>query len=325
MINSAVIIAVSSTNTRSKLREKRPRAMLPALGKPMVVRVMDSLYQAGIRHYVVIVGINEGQVAAYLNEKWMPDAKVEFILHSTESLPLLLSKIAHKLNRPFALAAYNSFTFGHFISSLFKYHEEFTDYLILSGALLSLSSDTPYNRYAVIDGDNVKTIISNRPSEKHFVLTEHAVCGEHFLHYLQNLDAQTAINMDYTWFQLVSAYLKTVSSKITLAETSWILRVEQDKDLLTLNKRLLEDSNDGHVLSELPYTAKIIPPVRIDPQVSVGQNAVIGPNVYIERGSSIGYGAKLKNTIVFTRSNIPADANIDNAIITSKGLYEVSN
>ena len=111
MIDSAVILGISSPAIDSQLREQRPRAMLPALGKPMVVRVMDRLYRAGIRRYKVIVGINEGPIASYINNKWMPDAHVEFILKSTQSLGFLMSQIARKADKPFLLLGYNSFTF----------------------------------------------------------------------------------------------------------------------------------------------------------------------------------------------------------------------
>ncbi len=324
MIDSAVILAISSPANSSQLREQRPRAMLPALGKPMVVRVMDRLYRAGIRRYQVVVGIDEGPIASYINKQWMPDANVEFVLKSNESLSTLIAGLSHKLDRPFILVGYNSFTFERFINTLFKQHEEHNENLILTGASMTLSPDAPSNRYALMENGQIIDIVSQKPESEHFVLTEHTVCGYHFVEHMKSLDEKTAANYGNTWFDIVKRYGSNADdAPLTVAETSWILRVENDKDLLTLNKRMLDDSHDGHVLSELPYTAKIIPPVRIDPQVSVGQSVVIGPHVYIERGSSVGYGAKLKNTVVLERGNVPADSHIDGAIVTSRGIIDV--
>lgn len=322
MIDSAVILAVSSISTNSKLREQRPRAMLPALGKPMVMRVMDRLYRAGIRRYVVIVGINEGPIASYINNQWMPDATVDFVLKSNETLSLLIAQIARKIDSPFMLVGYNSFTIERFINTLFRQHDEYSDYLINAGASLSLSPDAPNNHYAIMADDLIDQIVTEKPDDRHFVLTEHAVCGYEFIDHMKNLDDSTASKYGKTWFDIVRSYHQLDNSKAIVAETSWILRVESDRDLLTLNKRLLDDSNDGHVLSELPYSAKIIPPVRIDPQVSVGQSVVIGPHVYIERGSSVGYGAKLKNAVVLERGSVPADSDIDGAIVTSRDIID---
>ncbi|GAB5492128.1 MAG: hypothetical protein Phog2KO_23430 [Phototrophicaceae bacterium] len=323
MIDSAVILAVSSTGYDSKLKEQRPRAMLPALGKPMVVRVMDRLYRAGIRHYVVVVGINEGPIASYINKQWMPDATVEFVLQSKETLSLLMARIARKIDKPFIIAGYNSFTIERYINTLLRYHSETEDYLILAGASMSLSPDAPSNTYALMDDETIVEVTMTRPHAKHFFLTEHAICGRGFIEHLKTLDDRTASSYGKTWFEIVKSYHQSENAQLKVAETSWILRVEGDKDLLTLNKRMLDDSHDGHVLSELPYTAKIIPPVRIDPQVSVGQSVVIGPHVYIERGGSVGYGAKIKNTVVLQKGSVPADSDIDGAIVTSRTIVDV--
>lgn len=322
MIDSAVILAVSAPAHTTQLPDRRPRAMLPALGKPMVVRVMDRLYRAGIRRYIVIVGINEGAVASYLNQQWMPDAKVTFKLQSNESLALLLSEIAKDFDSPFLIASYNSFTYERYISSLIRQHDEYSDHLVLTGAHLSLSPDAPDNHYALADGQSVLSIESKKPETAHYVLSEDMVVGYAFLEHLKSLDTKAAMNYGKYLFEIVKKYTALEDSKVTIAETSWILRVESDKDLLTLNRRMLDDSNDAHILSELPYSAKVIAPIRVDPQVSVGQSVVIGPYVYVERGSSIGYGAKIKNAIILANSSVPSDAEIDGGIVHSRGILK---
>jgi NDP-sugar pyrophosphorylase family protein len=324
LIDSAVILAVSASAHRSQLTENRPKAMLPALGKPMVVRVMERLYRAGIRQYYVIVGINEGAVASYLNKQWKPDAKIEFILKGNESIPAILSKAAKRIDRPFLVASYNSFTYERFIESLLKESETNPDQLILVGAQLTLSPQA-VNYYAILEDRKVVEIVNQKPAKdiSNYVLAELVVCGQHFLDYIKNMDDKKASGYGKNLFQMIHQYVSTDEAQTFVDETSWILAVESDKDLLTLNKRLLEDSNDSHILSELPYTARVIPPVRIDPQVSVGQGVVIGPHVYVERGSSIGYGAKIKNALILERSNVASDANIDGGIVTRNGVIKL--
>ena len=84
LVSRAVVIAVGNIAHQSQLTYNRPRAMLPALGKPLVVRIMDRLYRAGIQEYVVVVGEDEGAVAAYLNQHWAPNVSIEFIIQSKE-------------------------------------------------------------------------------------------------------------------------------------------------------------------------------------------------------------------------------------------------
>ncbi len=328
MIDSAIVLAVSAPAHQSQLTEQRPSAILPALGKPMVVRVMERLYRAGIRRYVVVVGMNEGSVASYLNKQWMTDANIELELQSRESLATVLKRVAQRLDSPFMIASYNSFTYDRFVDTLIRHHDDHPDDLVVTGAHLTLSPSAN-NYYAETEDHESNTIVSIRAEkptdmQKGYVLADYMICGYHFLDYLRQVDEKaSAPTYGRNALDLAKVYADSADAQLTLVETSWILRVESDRDLLTLNKRILEDSNDSHILSELPYTVKIIPPVRIDPQVSVGQGAVIGPHVYVERGSSIGYNAKVKNAIVLARSSVPSDVEVDTAIVTSKGIINV--
>jgi NDP-sugar pyrophosphorylase family protein len=104
-----------------------------------------------------------------------------------------------------------------------------------------------------------------------------------------------------------------------MVRANWVLQVEADHDLLTLNRHLLDEGQDAHILSELPYTVKIIPPVRIDPQVNVGQGAKIGPHVYLERGASVGHDVILKDCIVLNKANVPSQKSLTSTILTTRG------
>ncbi|MDQ7034424.1 MAG: hypothetical protein Q9P01_06185 [Anaerolineae bacterium] len=266
--------------------------------------------------------MNEGTVASYLNKQWKPDAKIEFIMRTNETIPILLAKAAKRIGDSFIISSYNSFSYERFISSFIKEHEANPEHLILAGAQLNL---TPHaeNYYAVLDEQRVTNIVTEKPAKdvRQLILGEIAVCGSHFVDYLQALDLQKTSAYGKNLFQLAKYYAANHDAKVMAGETSWILRVQSDKDLLLLNKRLLEDSNDSHILSELPYTVKIIQPVRIDPQVSVGQGVVIGPHVYVESGSSIGYGATIKNALILEKSSVPANTQIDGGIMTRRGFF----
>lgn len=323
MIDSAVILAIGQPTHQTTLTQQRPRAMLPALGKPMVVRVMDRLYQAGIRDYIVLLGMDEGPVAAYLNRQWMPDANVTFEINTEgASLASLLAKVARQLDNPFMIAAYNSFMYERFVQSLVLMHDDHPEDLIVTGAHLSLSPDAK-NYYAVADDLLIQSVTTEKPGEKHFVLGNHVIVGKHMV--AQLAQASDAALRDYgsNLGQLVTHYLTQPDAKARIGETSWLLRIESDAHLLTLNKRLLEDSNDAHILSELPYTVKLIPPVRIDPQVSVGQGVILGPHVYVERNASIGYGAKLSNTIVLEGSSIRSDSEVSDSIVAGSRTIKI--
>ncbi len=321
MIESAVILATGSPKHSSQLSPGRAPAMLPALGKPMIARVMEPLYRAGIRRYFIIVGLNEGSVASYLNTHWMPDTDIEFVLQSGgNSLTRVLQNLARKIAGPFLLTSYNSFTYERFITTLLNFHEEYPQHLIITGAHSTLSHGNQH-KYARMEGQLIEGIGPEAApqDEPHYIMAELGVCGHAFIGYLME---RAQNNWGVTDFvDVARQYLEADSEELdaVIAEASWILQVETDRDLLTLNRLLLDDVNDAHLLSELPTNVRIHPPVRIDPQVSVGQGAVIGPHVYLERGSQIGSGATIRNAIVLERAIVQPKQQVHDTIVGRKG------
>lgn len=320
LVNHAVILAISNPNHRSRLTYNRAHALLPALGKPLFVRIMERLYRVGIREYTVIVGEGEGAVTSYLNSQWMPDVKINIdITFQAESLSKHLKQIAAQRREPFLICSYNSFTHTHFPERLVKIHNDSPESLIFSGAPNTLSQAKEHV-YAVTDGQQVVDVV-RKDSKEHNLMTLNGlfVAGHDMVDYLASLpEANDAQASNQHFFDLARQFVLAGGTN-RIAESHWILQVEADRDLLTLNKHLLDEDHDTHILSELPYTVKIVPPVRIDPQVSVGQGARIGPHVYLERGCTVGHEAMLKESIVLTNASVPASRTLVNTVLTTRG------
>lgn len=316
MVEHAVIIATASPFHQSSLTQDRPPAMLPALGKPMIIRVMDHLYRAGIRHYRLIVGLNEGAVASYLNRQWVPNAKVEFTFKSdTESLLQTLIGITKEDPSDFLITGYNNLTLSQFIPGMLRQHALEPEKLHLAGARSTLSQGRQ-QYYASVTHNAVSRITTERAFSD-YILANLAIAGRHFINNLGEMASPGSFHAGF--LALVQQYILTNPGYVALQEAAWTLQVDTDQDLLTLNRRLLDEANDAHILSDLPYTVRIIPPVRIDPQVSVGQGATIGPYVYLERGSRIGYGAEIRNAVILQNSTVEPRSVVENTIISSRG------
>lgn len=319
MIERAVILATDRARHHSMLTYNRAHPMLPAVGKPMVARVMDRLHRAGIRKFTVIVGIDEGAVAAYLDTHWQPDAEVDFVVQGAGiDLTQVLVTVAGEYGQPFMVCGYNSFTHTQFPESLLKHNSDNPKALVLGGATASLSKSQQHY-YAIVDGQRVTEITASTPSDlNHFALSSLMVCGQSFVDYLGSLKDASLTTYDMGLLDIARLYIRS-GGEARLNETAWILQIEADRDLLVLNKHLLDDGQDAHILSELPYTVQIIPPVRIDPQVNVGQGAKIGPHVYLERGSSIGHEVIIRNAIILGRAKVPARKSVFDTIISTRG------
>lgn len=287
----------------------------------MVVRIMDRIYRTGIRKFIVVVGEDEGAVAAYLHASWMPDVELEFVLRPTgDSAVRSLSEIARQHPQPFLIGAYNSFAHSNFPDRLLNRYKEVGDSLVLSGAPVSLSK-TAARCYATIEDQRVMTI-GDQPGEPIALLGDMAVCNQGFVNYLASLSPNYSAVLGNPLMDLFRAYIQSGQSAF-LAETAWMLPIVMDGDLLTLNRHLLAEEQDAHILSELPGTVRIIPPVRIDPQVSVGQGATIGPYVYLESGCSVGHRSEVHHAVVLEKAVVPAGEAVSNIIISSRGRIQV--
>lgn len=317
-IEYAVVLAIASPDHVSGLTKDRPHAMLPALGKPMIVRVMNQLLQAGIKKFVVVLGINEGSVASYLNTHWVPNVELDFVLKSDyESLSSTLSQVARKLNQPFIMVNYNMFVQPQYVATALHMAENHPDSLILTGTKSTLSQ-TPHTAFAVIDGMTVSDIVSEPPDhmESTYLIAVLAVCGRHFVTFLQDAPSKIGTgSLHQNFVDILGYYVKSEGHQIILGRTAWILQVNSDPDLMLLNYQLLEEGRDAHILSELPASVHVNYPVRIDPGVSIGQRAEIGPYVYLERGASVGTGVKISRSIVLDRASVPANTEVADVVI----------
>ena len=292
--------------------------MLPALGKPLIARVMDRIYQAGIREFTIILGEDEGEVAFYLN-KWMPDVKLEFVLEKySTNLVRTLRPVLERHAPPYFFCLYNGFAHAKLPMRLLSSFEDNPDDLIISGAATTLST-SPNQHFGLVTGNTISEIVLEKPNDDKFMLlSDTGIFGKAFADYILNKQPARTGSLQTTFLDVTRTYL-AAGGKASVVDSGWNLRITSDQDLLTLNRHLLHDLQDAHLLSELPYTVQIIPPVRIDPQVNVGQGARIGPNVYLERGSSVGQGAVLKDCIVLSNVKVPATATIEDSIISTRG------
>jgi len=318
IIEQAVILAVGNPAHQSQLTYDRPRTMLPALGKPLVVRMMDRLHRIGIQDYVVVVGEEEGAVASYLNSQWVPNARIQFVMQSaSDSLTRILADIARKYGKPFLVNSYNSFTHPRFPERLLKHREDYGDALILSGATTTLST-SKRNFFALTRDTHRVTAIASEPPTNgpNLTLTDLAIVGQKVVQFLST-SLPTTGTFSKQLMNTFEHYFRA-GGLAYIVDTAWLLQVQTDYDLLTLNRHLLDEAVDAHILSELPGTVQIIPPVRIDPQVSIGAGAKIGPYVYLESGCTVGRDAVVSNAMILRGATVVSGETVSNTIVATR-------
>ncbi len=308
MIEQAVILATGYGVRLGSLIKDRPKAMLPVLGKPIVIRVMDRLREAGIRNFIVVVGEHEGEVASYLNTSWVPDAKIQIALQPDVRGPVdALGCASGYLTGPFILASCDVLTpYGH-IPALIKHFNSTKADMTLS--LVSAAAN-PQLDGVTTNGDAITEITDKAPTGRRslgsFPLY---ACSKRLLNYTSGA-ARSMVGA-------VQSLLKA-DGKVNYVTAEWYLHLNAEIDLLTINKRLLREDRDTHILSELPTSVHVTPPVRIDPQVSIAPGAKIGPNVYIESGAHVGRDAVIWDSLILRNADIADNEVVHGQIVARR-------
>ena len=105
--------------------------------------------------------------------------------------------------------------------------------------------------------------------------------------------------------------------KVRAIEISGRKDLTKPEDLLSINLDFLKK----HSISEIKTGGKIgrntqlMPPFFIEESVEIGSNCLIGPNVYIEHGSTIFDEVHLQDVVVLRNRTVPAGASIDQKLV----------
>jgi hypothetical protein len=216
---------------------------------------MERLYRAGIHKFIVVVGEDEGAVAAYLNSQWLPNVRIEFMIQPlTSSLTKSLATIARNNPAPFLLTTYNTFTHANFPETLLNFHKEDNQCLILTAAPTTLSKSQPY---AFIQENNGKVSITHQfqpDADPAQLILELAICSSHSLN-ISRTKLRTQAH------QSSHRYFLTLPTAYTDIRTRRVCRSKR-YDLLT---QPISDDGHNHILSN-SRPVSVSPPVRIDPQ-----------------------------------------------------------
>lgn len=284
MIDTAVIVATSDASTNPILPDHRP-ILWPVLGKPMIIQVIEPLYRLGIHNFAVLIGVEDTVALSELQRRWMPDIKIEVsMVMPGESLGLAIQRI-------FSAISHQSPNF------ILMGHNTFLDDETLASVV---NSSERCMVQSASDQDSVCCVAVS----------------------VEDIASAAKGSQPKSLIEIMRALAKSTAN--TIKQASWHIQVNTLDDLYLLHEHLLETKEDPYILSEISDTVKIVPPVRIDPQVSIGQGSVIGLHVYLERGARVGYRAHIDHALILDRGNVDANETVQHAIIAKSGRIHLA-
>lgn len=322
MIKQAVILAAGRGSRLGVLTTDRTKSMLPVLGKPIMVRIMDRIREVGIRRFVVVIGNQEGGLASYLSSSWYPNIEVKYVLQATpKGTADALALAEQYIDGDFLLASVDNLTPPEHIPALLSCFDKMDADFVLS--LIQASPSVIQSSASVTIEDDLITNITEKPDTPtgDYAAFMLYACKHKFLDYVKSVKESSRGEQE-----LAFAIQKLIEDKgrigYVVAENRYHL--SHDTDFLAINRSYLDEGRDTHILSELPSDVSVIPPVRIDPNVRVRSGAKIGPYVYLENGSSVGEGAVVSNAVVLQNASISKNEICENQIVTRNHRISVT-
>jgi len=315
MIDHVIVMAASPGHGMEALTRTRPKAMLPLVGMPMIARVMDGYYKAGIRRFTVVVGETEGAAAAWLSTQWHSDIRLQFAPQGHQrGTAATLFATRGLIDGPVIVAPCDVLVPEEHVKQLALYFETHPgDSVVLS--LFYAPDDQEQGIGVFLDPRGNVMYISEVPTGAHQDnMTALPVYGftPHVLEYLDRVPVkeESGERVMATTIQSMIDGGQVVGG----LETGWRTHLNEPDDILTASILLMARYDHAVLNSPIPDTVKIVPPVHIDPGVTVVAGAEIGPNVYLEAGTVIGANTIISESVVLAR-RIGAGKNIQREVV----------
>jgi glucose-1-phosphate thymidylyltransferase len=272
--------------------------MAPVAGEPMIARVIDSLQAAGIGRYIVVAAPHDRELLAFCESR--TDITVRQQVKARGSGDAL--KVCEAdIHAPFVVSACDSLLDTTDIFQAMKLFVQERADAVLSVQEVPHEVSLQTRSVVRLTGASVQQFIE-KPSEAErlsnitslplWVLAP-TVFAE--LHRLEpsprgEYELPAIFNAMIAAGQRVLAYRAGGRTDLTTIA-----------DLLEINRRFLRAMSPTiqvHPLATVPASVKLIPPVKIDAECQIGEDAQLGPEVYLERRAVVTSGVQLERVVV---------------------------
>ncbi len=302
MIDHVIIMAAGPSRGMESLTRTRPKAMLPLLGMPMIARVMDDYYKAGIRRFTVVVGEQEGAAAAWLSTQWHKDIQLQFAPQGHQrGTASTLFATRGLIDGPVIIAPCDVLVPEEHVKRLAIYFETHpSDAAVLS--LYYAPDDIAFGASVFLDPRGNVMYISETPTGAHqgnmTALPVYAFTPK-VLEYLDRVPVKEESGERV----MASAIQSMIDSGqvVGALETGWRVRLNEPEDILTACILLMARYEQPVLESAIGDNVTIIPPVHVDSGVTIGSGSKLGPNVYLETGTVIESNTAISESVILAR------------------------
>lgn len=307
MITHAVILAAGRGRRLHPITATRSKALAPVAGKPIIVRVLDSLWQAGVNRVVVVVAPHDHGLKDLC-------ARLPRVVVRVQREPLgsadALRSCADLLHEPFYLSSCDSLVSPEHIRDLGAVFEQGDATAVLS--VLEVSSDVSLESRSVVrlEGRRVIDIIEKpRPEQR---LSNTTALPLYALSPQICAELSTLQPSPRGEYELPAAFRQMIArgERVLACSAPWRHDLTDVNDLLHLNKLFLQTASPQLQIHEsvvVPASVRITPPVIIDEGCVLGEGVNLGPLVYLEHGARIESQVSVRESVVTRGAVVKSD------------------
>ncbi len=322
-IEQAVVLAAGQGTRLGSLTADRPKPLLPVVGRPILTRVMERLWEGGVRRFVIVVGRYEAAVRAAIGASSLQTAAIELVVQNEPTGTVDALGLAQPLlDGPFLLTAVDNITSAGHIRGLIARYEADPRQLATLSLIPALPDEIRQSAGVVIAGERIAQVIEkpDDPPGQHAAIMVYAFSLRVFdwlpLTEVSSRGERELVNA-------LQAALRA-GEHVGYVFADGRLHLTRPGDLLAINRAYLQEGRLVHCGSPVPASARLVSPAWIDPGVSIGEGAVVGPNVYAESGASLGRGARVRDAVVLNGGAVPTLSTCQEVVIGRYAMFAAS-
>ncbi|MBV9718068.1 MAG: NDP-sugar synthase [Candidatus Eremiobacteraeota bacterium] len=315
------IVLVGGEGTRLRpLTYGTPKPMVPIMNVPFLARTLERLYAAEIRDVILAAGYMPQAIVDYFGDGTQLDMKVTYVIEET---PLgtagAIKNVEEHITGPFFVLNGDILT-SLDLRAMREYHHQKGG--IGSLHLIRVEDPSPFG-CVVHDAEGRVSSFVEKPPKGHEPTNE-INAGTYLLEreILDFIPSGQNVSIERATFPQIIAQGKTLYAYTTNDYWLDLGRPEQylaaHRDVLSGAMPLaVEPGISGEGSGVLRGHPGVIPPVHVGADVVVDASATIGPNVVLGPGCSIGSRVTVRESVLWERVSVGADAVIEEAILAS--------
>ena len=310
-----VILAAGRGTRLRSLTASRSKAMMPVLGKPIIERVMETLRSSEIERFIVVANPDDEEMEDYFASKSRYRDRVHLVTQpSALGMADALACAAPDIDGDFMLSACDNLIDDREISTMIDVWNGEGSLDGLMAILPVGPQDISRSGIVELEGDRVIRVIE-KPDQKdaptNLASLPIYIFSTVLLKYLRSVS-----HSQRGEYELQDAIQALIDDGAGVG--SYHVRHRMDLttpgDLLAINFRYLIQDSVG--TTAVGSGTELVSPVHIEPHARVGENCVIGPNVYLESGSRVCDLVNIRDSVVLRGGEVPEGATINREVVS---------